>query len=130
MVLTRLKAAINYKEPSDDEMEDTNGAMNGAAKDGSSSQTKPKRKRARSSLSSRGSGGSKDRKRSRTGDPFTPLPLDVIYESFVVALTIPLVTQILGFLTPLDLLQLARTNKALRSYLMSKRSSTAWKAAR
>ncbi|KAG9046506.1 hypothetical protein FS837_004256, partial [Tulasnella sp. UAMH 9824] len=60
MVLTRSKPVINYKEPSDNEMEDQNTREGGSQ----------------------------------------------------------------------YLLQLARTNKALRSFLMSKRSSIAWKAAR
>ncbi|KAG8900187.1 hypothetical protein FRC01_010243, partial [Tulasnella sp. 417] len=118
MVLTRSKPAINYKEPSDDEMEYTNALEDRVATSRSPSQTKPKRKKAKTSHNSRTAGGSRDLKTSRMGDPFTPLPLDVVHEIF-------------GFLTPLELLQLARTNKALRSYLMSKvRSSVAWKAAR
>ncbi|KAG8913424.1 hypothetical protein FRC00_002425, partial [Tulasnella sp. 408] len=117
MVLTRSKAAINYKELSDDELEDLSMRGKGATKEESQSETSPKRKKARISRGSRGAGGSKDRKTSRAGDPFTPLPLDTVYEIF-------------GFLTPLELLQLSRTNKALRSFLMSKRSSIAWKAAR
>ncbi|KAG8900729.1 hypothetical protein FRC00_011612 [Tulasnella sp. 408] len=77
----------------------------------------PKRKRTRIARKSQAGGGSKNHPKSATGDPFTRLPLDVVYE-------------ILGLLTPLELLRLARTNKALRSYLMSKRSLIAWKAAR
>ncbi|KAG9046508.1 hypothetical protein FS837_004258 [Tulasnella sp. UAMH 9824] len=118
MVLTRSKSAINYKEVSDDEMGDLNVWGKGATtKEESQSETRPKRKKARISRSSRAAGGSKDRKTSRAGDPFTSLPLDTVYEIF-------------GFLTPLELLQLSRTNKALRSFLMCKRSSIAWKSAR
>ncbi|KAG8900727.1 hypothetical protein FRC00_011610 [Tulasnella sp. 408] len=108
MVVTRSKVPINYKELSDDEMEDLNTA---------GAQSIPKRKRTRTARNSKAGGGSKSTQKSATGDPLTRLPLDVVYE-------------ILGLLTPLDLLRLARTTKALRSYLMSKRSLIAWKAAR
>ncbi|KAG9035748.1 hypothetical protein FS837_001841 [Tulasnella sp. UAMH 9824] len=104
MVVTRSKAIIDYKEPSDDEMEDL------------TAKTMTKRKRARTARKSQ-AGGAKNHPTSSSGDPLTRLPLDVVYE-------------ILGLLTPLDLLHLARTSKALRSYLMSKRSLIAWKAAR
>ncbi|KIO26849.1 hypothetical protein M407DRAFT_23908 [Tulasnella calospora MUT 4182] len=51
-------------------------------------------------------------------DIFSTLPLDVVHE-------------VLGHLHPLDLLHLARTNKVLRFYLMSKcLSSSTWKKAR
>ncbi|KAG8897035.1 hypothetical protein FRC01_011503, partial [Tulasnella sp. 417] len=52
-----------------------------------------------------------------TKDIFSTLPLDLVHE-------------ILGHLHPLDLLHLARTCKMLRSYLMSKRSTSTWKNAR
>ncbi|KAG8928892.1 hypothetical protein FRC01_005208 [Tulasnella sp. 417] len=52
-----------------------------------------------------------------TSDIFSTLSFDLLHE-------------VLGYLYPLDLLHLARTSKALRSYLMSKRSSNAWKNAR
>ncbi|KAG9023362.1 hypothetical protein FRB95_013203 [Tulasnella sp. JGI-2019a] len=49
--------------------------------------------------------------------PWTALPLDVVHEIF-------------RWLEPLDLLQLARTTKTLRGHLMSKVSSSLWKATR
>ena len=38
--------------------------------------------------------------------------------------------QIIGWLTPLELLSLARTSKTLRSFLMRRSSASLWKAAR
>ncbi|KAG8995383.1 hypothetical protein FRB94_009174 [Tulasnella sp. JGI-2019a] len=49
--------------------------------------------------------------------PWTVLPLDVVHEIF-------------RWLEPLDLLQLARTTRTLRSHLMSKVSSSLWKSTR
>jgi hypothetical protein len=46
-----------------------------------------------------------------------------------IEMLIPFV-QIFGHLNPSDLLTLSRTNKALRSIIMSRKSSSVWKAAR
>ncbi|KAG8964440.1 hypothetical protein FRC05_003814 [Tulasnella sp. 425] len=117
MVVTRSKTLIDHKEPGHDKVASQDGPGNGAGTRGSPDdeyQPKPKRKMAKTTRTARASGGSRHRLRE---DRFTSLPLDVIYE-------------ILSFLTPLDLLRLARTNKALRNHLMSKRSRCVWKAAR
>ncbi|KAG8960021.1 hypothetical protein FRC00_000969 [Tulasnella sp. 408] len=109
MVVTRSKVNIDYKEPSDDEMEDLNtaGAFSRSSYlldllffyiCDSSNYTEEEKNKNHPHLKSRW----------------------WIEEQ----------PEILGLLTPLDLLHLARTNKALRSYLMSKRSLIAWKAAR
>ncbi|KAG8891771.1 hypothetical protein FRC00_013134 [Tulasnella sp. 408] len=71
MVLTRSKPTVNYKEPSDDEMEDQTTWE---------AQARPKKKKARTSRSSRAGGGSKYHEMAPAEDPFTPLPLDVVYE--------------------------------------------------
>ncbi|KAG8964439.1 hypothetical protein FRC05_003813 [Tulasnella sp. 425] len=117
MVVTRSKTLTVSKKPGDETVEGWNRLGNGVGTSGSLDdeyQSKPKRKRAKTARSARTSEESRDRLRE---DRFNSLPLDVVYE-------------ILGFLTPLDLLHLARTNKALRNHFMSKRSRGAWKAAR
>ncbi|KAG8964429.1 hypothetical protein FRC05_003803 [Tulasnella sp. 425] len=117
MVVTRSKTLTDYKEPGDENVEGSDRLGNGVGTSGSfddESQSKPKRKRAKTARSARTSGKSRNRLKE---DRFNSLPLDVVYE-------------ILGYLTPLDLLHLARTNKALRNHLMSKRSRGAWKTAR
>ncbi|KAG8964441.1 hypothetical protein FRC05_003815 [Tulasnella sp. 425] len=113
MVVTRQKNLINHEQPSDETGEDEGWPVAHGSPDHEYT-PKPKRKRAKTARSARVSGKSTNHLKE---DRFTSLPLDVVYE-------------ILAFLAPLDLLNLARTNKALRNHLMSKRSRGAWKAAR
>ncbi|KAG8994912.1 hypothetical protein FRB90_000306, partial [Tulasnella sp. 427] len=140
MVATRRKSAISYKEPqSDDEMDvdvapvdekrktSKKSAKRAAVRDDdgddvefdSEEDAKPKRKKTKTTAGAvKGKKGKgKVTARSMMKDLFSTLPLDLIYEVF-------------GHLHPLDLWQLARTNKMLRTHLMSKRSISVWKTAR
>ncbi|KAG8982850.1 hypothetical protein FRB90_006507, partial [Tulasnella sp. 427] len=140
MVATRRKSAISYKEPqSDDEMDvdvapvddrkktSKKSAKRAAVRDDdgddvefdSEEGPKPKRKKTKTTAGAvKGKKGKgKVTARSMMKDLFSTLPLDLIYEVF-------------GHLHPLDLWQLARTNKMLRTHLMSKRSISVWKTAR
>ncbi|KAG9042236.1 hypothetical protein FS837_011110 [Tulasnella sp. UAMH 9824] len=132
MVTTRRKSAVTYKDASDDEM-DVDGfdhdydapssaskkSLKRAAEDeleyDSDEDEKPKKKKTRTGKTTKRKG--KVTARSLMKDLFTTLPLDLIYEIF-------------GHLHPLDLLQVARTSRLLRSHLMSKRSISVWKTAR
>ncbi|KAG8994910.1 hypothetical protein FRB90_000304 [Tulasnella sp. 427] len=141
MVATRRKSAISYKEPqSDDEMDVDVAPVDEKRKTSKKSATratvrhdsddddiefdseedaKPKRKKTKTTAGAvKGKKGKgKVTARSMMKDLFSTLPLDLIYEVF-------------GHLHPLDLWHLARTNKMLRTHLMSKRSISVWKTAR
>ncbi|KAF5368016.1 hypothetical protein D9758_004378 [Tetrapyrgos nigripes] len=84
----------------------------------------PKRKRARISLDYDSEDEDEDEEkvpklRGNRGklEKLTEIPLDILFEIF-------------GYLTPYDVLRLARTTKGLRTLLMSKSSSSVWQAAR
>ncbi|KAG9017071.1 hypothetical protein FRB90_001896 [Tulasnella sp. 427] len=116
MVLTRSKASAKLKDFGDKEGRYPEKFRKGDPEQRlPHSQSNPRlKKKARTS---RGQVGGKLNLSQSARDHFTSLPLDVIHEIF-------------ELLAPLDLLNLARTDTVLRSYLMSKRSIGIWKIAR
>lgn len=78
-------------------------------------QSKKRKPRKSSSSSSKAKG--KGKAKAQLDTLFDKLPTDVVYTIF-------------SHLHPLDLLRLARTNRMLRSHLMSKSSASVWREAR
>ncbi|KAG9002425.1 hypothetical protein FRB94_003944 [Tulasnella sp. JGI-2019a] len=109
MVGTRKTTVVSYKDASDSES-DAYGRNNSA------DLKKRKKKRSKRTHNERTTFVDVTLANSKTL-PWTVLPLDIVYEIF-------------RWLEPLDLLQLARSTRALRNHLMSKASSNLWKASR